>query len=179
MTLERMARIVKQNVGVKTEQTAIQSLVFVFAHPDGPVQFVPIVVFLEHLAKIAQNYVSALTMAVVIISRASVCVRQLILVTSVSIPALTICMDLIAQKHVGVRTVPHVIFLVDFVFVTRDGWALSAATECVLPIITEKIVQRPANAMTKIPKCMSCMTFFIFACLHFYFIFFILYYFFG
>lgn len=72
---------------------------------------------------------------------------------------------------------PHVIFLVDFVFVTRDGWALSAATECVLPIITEKIVQRPANAMNKIPKCMSCMTFFIFACLHFYYNFFILYYF--
>lgn len=93
VTLERMARIVKQNVGVKTEQTAIQSLVSVFAHPVGPVQFVPIVVFLEHLAKIAQNYVSALTMAVVIISRASVCVRQVILVTSVSIPAPTICMD--------------------------------------------------------------------------------------
>lgn len=93
MTLERMVRTVKQNVGVKMEQTAIQRLVFVFAHLVGPEQFVPIVVFLEHLAKIAPNYVSALTMAVVIILRESVCVRQVILVTSVSIPAPTICMD--------------------------------------------------------------------------------------
>lgn len=89
----RMAKIVKLNVVVRMVRVAMPKPVFVSAHPDGQELFVPIAAFPERTVKIAQSYVSALTMAVAIISRASVFVRQAILVTSASTPAHTICMD--------------------------------------------------------------------------------------
>lgn len=66
MTLELTAKIVKPSVDVKMEPIVIPRLDYVFVHLDGLELCVPIVVFPELTEKIAQNYVSALTKAVVI-----------------------------------------------------------------------------------------------------------------
>lgn len=92
MTLEHMAKIAKLSVVVKMGRVAILKRVSVFVRLDGQELCVPIDAFLERMGKIAQNYVSALIMVVVIISRASVFVHPVIRVTNVSIPVRTTCM---------------------------------------------------------------------------------------
>lgn len=93
----------------------------VFARPDGRALCVPIVAYPERTAKIAPNYVSALTMAVVTTLRASVCARQALRATNVSIPARTTCTDSIVARPVVAKTGQLATFPADFAAVTRAG----------------------------------------------------------